>query len=103
MISAIGFKTKYGLKQEEVIIPKMKALINEWLKKRQIYPGPGTAYYQNMLYLCNEKLNNRVSWDDLFLNMQLLISKSNDEFRLQRYHQRQNISDNDWNNFRSLY
>ena len=99
-IRGIGVLISSG--QEKVIIQKMIDLLNEWYRNDKFYKG-NKYHYESMMSACHDKCDNIISWDEFFSRIKTLIEESNNEFHKMHYHHRNQISDNDYNQFYSLY
>jgi hypothetical protein len=82
------FKTKLdSTKNKEINDIKIKnaiKLFSEWNQNEKIYRG--INYYYQMLDQCQQKLDNSISMNEFYKNIEQLVEKSNEECERQNYH-----------------
>ncbi len=81
---------KIKIQTDEIKINIAKQLFERWNQQKKIYDG-GLNYFEQMLNQCQLKLDNEISLDDFYKNINELIKKSNQNFFQLRYNTSQYI------------
>jgi hypothetical protein len=78
---------------DEIKINIAKRLFERWNQLAKIYGE--FNYFEQMLNQCQLKLDNKISLDDFYKNINEIINKSNQQFSQQHYHTSNYINEHD--------